>query len=37
MDGAGPDAAARDSGITAAWLAAMLGISVTRFMRTDVD
>jgi len=24
-------------GITAAWLAAMLGISVTRFMRTDVD
>jgi ABC-type transport system involved in multi-copper enzyme maturation permease subunit len=23
--------------ITAAWLAAMLGISVTRFMRTDVD
>ena len=24
-------------GITVAWLAAMLGISVTRFMRTDVD
>ncbi|MDP1847092.1 MAG: ABC transporter permease [Solirubrobacteraceae bacterium] len=36
MDGSGPTLLL-GLAITAAWLAAMLGISVTRFMRTDVD
>ena len=36
MEGSGPTLLL-GLGITAAWLAAMLGISVTRFMRTDVD
>lgn len=36
MEGGGPTLLL-GLGITAAWLAAMLGISVTRFMRSDVD